>query len=254
MGFSEIAGGIFRAVFPKSAPFTTAVVLAGGCGTRMQSPDGVKKQFRMLCGVPVLAHTLRAFDDCPQIKETVVVSCADEIDCVRSLAEQYGIKKLSTVVAGGETRKASALRGFMAINKKASYVAIHDAARCLIRAEDISAVATAAYAYGAATAVFPVTDTLKSVTEDGFVEKTIPRDRVFHAATPQIFSCDLYRAAVYTAEKDNIDVTDDNMLMEYIGQRVKIVDCGDENLKITTERDFYRAEAILKERIAHDGL
>lgn len=248
MGISDLVSGVLHAVFPKTSPYTSAVVLAGGAGSRMLSSDGKTKQLREICGTPVVIHTLRAFDACPQIRETVLVVRQEEKAELSHLLLQYGIKKVSSLVTGGETRQASALKGFLAISEKAKFVAIHDAARCLIRPEDITKVVTAAHAYRAATASSPVVDTVKSVTDDGFIEKTLSRAGLVYAATPQVFQTDLYRAAVYTAEKDGIDVTDDNMLLEHIGQAVKVVDCGFENFKITSETDLYRAEVVLRKR------
>ncbi len=248
MGISDFVSGVVHAVFPKTTPYTSAVILAGGVGSRMMSPDGKTKQLREICGVPVIIHTLRAFDACPHIRETVLVVREEEKNELSRLILLHGIQKVSVMVTGGKTRKDSALQGFLAISKKAKFVAIHDAARCLIRSDDITRVVVAAHAYRAATAASPVVDTVKTVTEDGFIEKTLPRDGLVYAATPQVFQTDLYRAAVYTAEKDGLDVTDDNMLLEHIGQTVKVVDCGFENFKITSESDLYRAEIILRKR------
>lgn len=253
MGISELVSGVLHAVLPKATPYTSAVVLAGGVGSRMSSVDGKTKQLREICGTPVVIHTLRAFDACPHIRETVLVTREEEKDELSGLIEHYGIKKVSRLITGGETRQASALCGFLAISKKAKFVAIHDAARCLIRPEDIARVVTSAHAYRAATAASPVVNTVKAVTADGFVEKTLPRERLVHAETPQVFQTDLYRAAVYTAEKDGIDVTDDNMILEHIGQAVKVVNVGFENFKITSETDLYLAEVVLQRRENGDG-
>ena len=129
-----------------------------------------------------------------------------------------------------------------------AYVAVHDAARCLVTPNMISSVATMAYAHRAASAACPVTDTVKQVNDLGFVEKTLDRTKLFRAQTPQIFESKLYRAATYVAFEKKLAVTDDNMLVEALGQTVKMVDCGYENIKVTTKEDLYFARAILQMR------
>ena len=253
MGIAAILGDALRFGFSGTVPYVSAVILAGGVGSRMHSAGGETKQLRMLCDAPVVIHTLRAFDAASRVNEIVLVARDEETQQMQALLRQYGIKKVSKVVSGGETRQRSALEGFLAIAEKASLVAIHDAARCLVRPEDIDRVISAAYAYRAATAAAPVVDTVKAVTADGFIEKTLPRKDLFYATTPQVFRTELYRAAVYTAEKDGVEVTDDNMLLEYIGQAVKVVDCGPENFKITSETDLLRAEAVLRKRGCGDA-
>lgn len=240
--------GIAHRLIHGGAPNTAAVILAAGLGTRMQSAAKNTKQLRTLLSVPVVVHSLRAFEACPEISEIVLVARAEETEAMRALVSEYGIKKVSRIVVGGKTRQASAKNGFLTIGKKAKYVAIHDAARCLILPSQISDVVTAAWTHRAATAATAVEDTVKIATKEGFIERTVPRETVYAAQTPQVFDCDLYAAALYTAEKRGDTVTDDNMLLENIAQAVKLVDCGKNNFKITTEEDILRAEALLQQR------
>lgn len=240
--------GIVQRLLHGGAPNTAAVILAAGLGTRMQSSTEKTKQLRTLLSVPVVVHSLRAFEACPEISEIVLVARAEELEVMQTLVSKYGIKKLSRIVVGGKTRQASAKNGFLAIGKKAKYVAIHDAARCLILPSQIGNVVTAAWTHRAATAAAVMEDTVKLATKEGFIERTVPRETVFAAQTPQVFDCDLYAAALYTAEKRGDVVTDDNMLLENITQAIKLVDCGKNNFKITTEEDILRAAALLQQR------
>lgn len=235
-----------------SAPYTVAVILAAGCGSRMGNAS-VTKQLRLIGPLQIAVRSMLAFERCPEISEILLVVRRDEEAVMRRLAEENGIKKLSKTVLGGDTRQESAKNGFLALSKKAKFVAIHDAARCLVLPEQISAVVKAAWEYRAATAAMPICDTIKKVTPEGFVESTVPRENIYAAATPQVFDCDLYAAALYAAEKRGDSVTDDNMLMEAISQAVKIVDCGRNNFKITTEEDLFRAEAVLQRREFTNG-
>ncbi len=248
MKLAKLAGSTLRGVFGAGDTYTSAVILAGGSGTRMPSPDGMPKQLRTVAGYPVLAHTLLAFERAKSIRETVVVVRSEDALAVKQLVERYKCRKVTKIVVGGATRSDSALAGFLAIDKRAKFVAIHDAARCLILPEEIDRVSSAAYGYRAATAVMPVYDTVKLLTEEDFLEKTLPRERVFLSATPQTFHTDLYRAAVYAAKKDGVEVTDDNMLIEHAGQAVKAVILESENRKITTEADLLYAETVLTKR------
>lgn len=239
---------VLRLLGRARRPHTVALILAGGTGTRMKSA-GVTKQLMPLRGIPVLVHTARAFDACPYIDEIVVVARPEEQEKITEMMALYEIHKFKKTVVGGATRQASALCGFEAVDSAhLGYVAIHDAARCLITPDQISDVVAAAYANRAAAAASPVHDTVKRCDHNGYVTQTLDRADLWFAATPQVFEADLYRAAAYTAVEAHFSATDDMMLCERIGQTVKLVDCGDENFKLTTRTDLIRAELLLRER------
>ena len=230
----------------KQPTFTSAVIVAGGSSTRMG--NGISKQFLEIGGIPVVVRTLLAFERTPEIDEIIVVAKEDEAELYKGFKSMYGLTKLKKVVAGGNTRQESAENGFLAVSQKSMYVAIHDGARCLITPEEISNVCQAAYKYGAATAASRATDTIKIANEGGFIEKTVDRNIVWHAQTPQIFGTDLYRAALAVAERDSIAVTDDCSLVEHIEHPIKLVECSHSNMKITTPEDIHRAKAIIRAR------
>jgi 2-C-methyl-D-erythritol 4-phosphate cytidylyltransferase len=146
------------------------------------------------------------------------------------------------------TRQESVLNGLEKINPKAKFVAIADGARCLTNEDQITAVCRAAYKYKAATAAHRSTDTVKIADSKGFIESTADRSTVWLAQTPQVFKTSLYRAAAYTALKKGFEATDDNSLVEFIKHPVRLVECGAQNIKITTREDLPVAEAILLER------
>ena len=127
-------------------------------------------------------------------------------------------------------------------------MAIADGARCLITPENITAVCRAAYKYKAATAAHRSTDTVKVADKNGFIESTADRDTIWLAQTPQVFKTKLYRAAAYTALKKGVEATDDNSLVENIKHAIRLVECGTQNIKVTTIDDLIIAEAILKQR------
>jgi len=227
------------------AKFNSAIIVAGGSGTRAMT-DGTTKQMKTVLGIPVVARTVSTFESCPFINEIIVVAKREEIPLYDSMQVTYGWKKLVAVVAGGETRQESVLNGFKKISDKSDFVYIHDAARCLVTESMIAAVGHAAVFHGAAIAAHKASDTVKTVEDKQM--KTIDRNNVWLAQTPQVFMTDLYRAAAYSAAKDGTKATDDAMMAEVLGFSVTPVECGTENIKITHPVDFVIAEAILNHR------
>lgn len=224
-------------------PKVSAVILAAGSGTRMNCD--VTKQRMYILGESVLHRSVRAFSESESISSLVVVCRADEVEW--AVSELADISKPYTVIAGGKTRAESAKLGFEAIPADSDYVAIHDAARCLVTPKIIDSVLSVALTYGAATAAAPLSDTIKRVDNDLKITQTVPRESLYSASTPQIFSTFLYKKALSATE--NIEsFTDDNMLIEASGKTVRCVDIGNENIKITTPNDISYAEYILGKR------
>ena len=228
--------------------FTSAIIAAAGLSTRF----GENKQSKTLLGVPVLIHTLRAYDASDCIDEIIIVTKKDDIELWREQCKLFEIKKVTQIIEGGDTRQESVLRGFEAISDKAKFVAIADGARCLTTPMNINDVCFAAYDHNAATAAHRATDTVKIARSGRFIESTPDRDTIWLAQTPQVFKTSLYRAAAYTALKERFTVTDDNSLVEHIGHPIYLVECGSQNIKITTQEDTVIAEGILKKRIADE--
>lgn len=218
-----------------------AVILAAGVGSRMRS-DKTKQKIEIL-GKSVLLRTLEAFDKCSIVSSITLVIRSGEEDFAR--CESVGIKKPLNIVLGGDTRAESARLGFLAIPDGSEYVAIHDAARCLITDNMIKSVAEAAFSCGAATASAKSFDTLKRVDADGFITATLDRSEIIRVQTPQIFSVPIYKKALESARID-AGITDDNMLVEGIGQRIRCVDTGSTNIKITEPSDIPLAVSILQ--------
>ncbi len=246
MSMEGLIDAVHTAVKAITKTYTAAVILAAGNSTRMGG--GINKQLELLCGEPVLAHTLRAYQDCPLVAEIVVVTREQDFDAVREIAKRNGITKLTHVTAGGSTRQESASLGIAKLSDKAQYVAIADGARCLITPEQIANVCIHAYRYRAASAAHKVSDTLKRANKMGMTKETVDRSDLWQAQTPQIFHVALYKAALYRAKSDNFTATDDNALIEHMGYEVSLVECGSQNMKITTPEDLPLAEAILAHR------
>ncbi len=247
MCIKKIAG-VFRAVSGSPHPknFTSAVIAAAGSSVRFGGEQ--TKQMTELRGVPLIVHTLRAFEACECVHEIIIVAKKSEVAEYERLREEHGFTKIAAVIPGGYTRQDSVLKGLDAVNKKSKYIAIADGARCLITSEQIETVCRAAYKYDAATAAHNSTDTVKIADSKGFIDSTADRTTVWLAQTPQVFKTKLYRAAAYTALKRGFDGTDDNMLVENIKHPIRLVECGAQNIKITTQADMVFAEAVLKRR------
>ena len=248
MKFKKIIN-LFRAANGTSDKhFTSAIIAAAGLSTRF----GENKQAVSILDVPVLIHTLRAYDAADCIDEIIIVTKKEDIELWQAQCELFSIKKVTKIIEGGATRQESVLNGFEAINDKAKFVAIADGARCLTTPLNINDVCFAAYKHKAATAAHKATDTVKIARSGRFIESTPDRDTIWLAQTPQVFKVSLYRAAAYTALQEKVAVTDDNSLVEFIGHPIYLVECGANNIKITTKDDIIVAESILKKRKDED--
>lgn len=239
----------------KKKHYTTAIILAGGSGTRMGSKN--TKQFIDLAGVPVVARTIDVFQRCESISEIVIVAKKDEISLYKELIAKYGFSKVAKVVKGSDSRQGSALCGFKAISPKTKFVAIHDAARPLVTTDIINRVVRSAHISRASIAAVPCKDTPKVIhpinhkIEES--QKQVQRDKLWLAQTPQVFQVDLYRCAAYYALEKNFEATDDASLCEFTGFDVKCIEGSYENIKITTPEDLICAEAILRHRQGFTG-
>lgn len=239
----EVAGKVVRLA---KRNYTAAVILAAGSSTRM-GPN-VNKQFLPLGCDPVLAHTLKAYQQCLLIREIVVVAHRKDFAAIRKICKTYEISKLTQLIEGGKTRQESAMHGVAAVSPEAEFVAIADGARCLTTPMQIANVCVHAYRHQAASAAHKVCDTIKRTNSMGMTRETVDRTNLWQAQTPQVFHKALYTAALHRAIKDKFVATDDNALIEHLGFQVCMVECGAQNIKITTPDDLPLAAAILSFR------
>lgn len=226
--------------------FNSAIILAAGSGKRFN--DQKAKQFIEIDGMSVLVRSALTFQNSELIDEIILVTRQSDVEGCRNILTQNGITKLTRVVAGGDTRQQSAKLGFDAVNPSADFVAIHDAARCLVTTEMIEMAMETAYVTGAAACATRVSDTIKKTNGTDIITETIDRENTWLVQTPQIFMADMYRATAYMAEKDHVEATDDCALAERLGFAVQLVECGKTNIKITYPEDVIIAEAILTAR------
>jgi 2-C-methyl-D-erythritol 4-phosphate cytidylyltransferase len=249
---TEAIADILRMISGKKKKkyFISAIIVAAGNSERMQS--SVSKQFLNVAGIPIIARTLSAFQKSQYINEIILVTRPEDKEKMSKIAAEYSISKLKAIEHGGKTRQESVLAGLEKIDERSDFVAIHDGARCLVSPSIIEKVCLAAFESGAATAAHRVTDTVKIESALQFVKSTPERDKVWLVQTPQVFGSNLYRVAAYTAKKDSFTATDDTSLVENINYRVKLVDCGKDNIKVTLPGDVELAEFILSKRNTAD--
>jgi 2-C-methyl-D-erythritol 4-phosphate cytidylyltransferase len=216
-------------------PRVAVLIPAGGLGTRLgrRTP----KQFlRLGGGVPILAATLRHFTGHPAVAGVVVAAPAAHVARTRALLR--GRRGVS-VVTGGATRQESVWCALQAAPADAEVVVVHDAVRPFITRALIDAVIAAA-AEGAAICALPIAETVKRVRDD-IVEATLDRAGLWAVQTPQAFRAALLREAHEKARRDGVLGTDDAMLVERLGQSVRVVPGLAGNVKITTPEDLRRA-------------
>ncbi len=222
----------------------TAIIVAAGQGKRFGA--GKTKQFLEISGKPLIIHTLQKFEICPAIDEIILVLSAEEIENFKPIAEKYKLKKLSKIIAGGKTRAASVLNGLNAIDaKSAEIVAVHDGARPLVSVEEIAQTIEKAKETGAACLTAFVNDTIKEVA-GGKIIKTIDRENLRRALTPQSFRYQILRRA-FAENEIGETATDECFLVEKLGVEISIVEGSAKNIKITTPEDFVLAESLIKQ-------
>jgi 2-C-methyl-D-erythritol 4-phosphate cytidylyltransferase len=220
------------------------IICAAGSSLRMAGTDKLALNLR---GKTVLERAVEVFLSCGQTRQIIIASSGDNFG---TYSVQFGTKKVQkeyqkiTVCMGGETRQQSVAAALKKLDGEINFVAVHDGTRPFVSKELIEKTLDAAVKTGAALPGLFAKETTH-IVRDGAVVSTPDRSGLFAAQTPQIFKKELLLRAYAAAERDGARATDDCMLAENIGFKVKLVDCGYENLKLTTPDDFYTAKAIL---------
>jgi 2-C-methyl-D-erythritol 4-phosphate cytidylyltransferase len=196
-------------------------------------------------GIPLLAVTLRAFENCALIRGVVVVTRSERIADTNAIRKAYGLSKITHILTGGETRSESVQTGLYALAADTDIAVIHDGARPLVTPKLIANVILDASVHGAAIAAIPVSDTVKHVM-NGSVKRTVPRKTLYRAQTPQAFEPGLIKAALHSASENDTALTDDAEAAEILGFPVKITEGERANIKITYPEDLIFAEAYLE--------
>jgi 2-C-methyl-D-erythritol 4-phosphate cytidylyltransferase len=220
------------------------VLVAAGRGTRVGGE--VPKQFHPIAGVPMVLRALRPFASHPNVAEVVLVLPADAAaappDFLRSLGPGL------TIVPGGTARADSVAAGLAALGPACTIVLVHDAARPFVERAVIDAVIAHARAGEGAVAAIRVSDTLKEAASDdpSRVARTVARDGLWRAQTPQGFPRAVLERAHTAAGSDRLAATDDAALVERLGVPVRLVPDSSRNLKVTTPEDLALAELLAR--------
>ena len=164
---------------------------------------------------------------------------------------QDSYPKVTKIIAGGKERQDSVYNGLQNLDSETDIVVVHDGVRPFVSAELIRDTVEAARDFGAAITAIPVSDTIKKVSEEGLVERTIDRHGLWRVQTPQTFQVSLLKEAFAKAQADNFYGTDEGSLIEYLGREVKVVPGSELNIKITRSEDLVLGEKIAELLKAH---
>jgi len=222
----------------------SAVIVAAGKGIRMK--DNVRKQYLPLAGRPILAHSLTLFEECNLINKIILVIPEDDFDFCRKRILPTRSKKTVRLVPGGESRQDSVYNGLLAADENTGVVVIHDGVRPFIRIKILELCISEAKEMGACILGIPVQDTVKQVESSGHIIKTLARDTLWLAQTPQAFQYEIIKKAHENARVKGYAGTDDAFLVEQMGKHVKIIKGSKNNIKITTREDLRLAEVMLR--------
>ena len=220
------------------------VIVAGGSGTRADTGDGELKQFKWVAGKPMLLHSVQTFMARTDVVSVVCVLPRRYAGDPPPWLFQCDLDRLAMSV-GGRTRMESVANGLDDLPDEAEIVLIHDAARPLVGDETIERVIQSVRAGTCAIAALPVVDTLKEVADDGTVIRTVDRERLWRAQTPQGFSRRVIVDVHRRARADRVTATDDAALCERYGVPVRVVRGSERALKVTDSGDFARVDALL---------
>jgi 2-C-methyl-D-erythritol 4-phosphate cytidylyltransferase/2-C-methyl-D-erythritol 2,4-cyclodiphosphate synthase len=217
----------------------SAILAAGGRGVRFGANQ--PKQLLQLGGRAILQRCLDAFLQSDRVDD-IVVALPPELVAAPPDYLRTALKPVH-IVAGGERRQDSVANAFALVRNRADIIVIHDAARPFVSPSLIARTIDAAVADGAAIAALAARDTVKRRDADGMIADTLPREEIFLAQTPQAFRTDVLRDAL-SLNSASSDATDEAMLAEQAGHRVRLVEGDPRNLKITTPDDLEMAEAL----------
>ena len=221
-----------------------AIVPAAGLGKRLKASR--HKSFVLLGNRPILFWTLRAMEKSRAIDRIVVVAHREDLPATQKLIERYRFRKVTSVVPGGRTRTDSVYRGLQALPSETKWVIVHDGARPLATPRVFEETLAAAQKTGSAIAAIPVVPTIKEASGP-WVSRTLERNRLWAVQTPQAFRRDLLDRAHARARRKKWKATDDAVLVEALGRRVRIVMGDSRNIKVTTPEDVVIAQALLKD-------
>ena len=224
-----------------------ALIFAGGTGQRMHSKS-IPKQFLYVHGKPIIIHTLLHFENCKQIDGIVVVCYEPFIPTLKKLLKEFNIKKVSDVIAGGDSGQESIFLGLERLSKISSendIVLIHDGVRPLITERLIENNVESVRSNGSAITVSKAIETVISA-DNNFVSDVADRSHSYYAKAPQSFYFkDIYGCHKKAIAENKHDFIDSATMMRYYGYELHTVECSPNNIKITTQTDYFMFKGLL---------
>lgn len=218
-----------------------AIIVAAGSGLRF----GERKQFKKLGAKPLYLYSLQKFIDCNLIDEIVLVVPKDLHGAISNEASK--LSPQINVVEGGKLRQDSVLAGIEGLSVNCDIICVHDAARPFVSVDLIQKTIKACENNDGAVAAIPSNDTVKEInTNNNHIKKTIPREAIWLAQTPQVFHRSQLNEAMHYAKNNKIQVTDESTLLESLEYSIVVVEGSGDNFKITTLNDWKRAELLLE--------
>ncbi|MBL7081229.1 MAG: 2-C-methyl-D-erythritol 4-phosphate cytidylyltransferase [Candidatus Omnitrophica bacterium] len=223
--------------------FVSAIVVAAGFGLRLNS--SIPKPLVRLRDKPIFLYSLSILDSHPEIREIILVVSRGNLSKFERCLKKRPLEKIKKLVFGGARRTDSVKSGLRYVSKNSDFVLIHDACRPFIDSAMVSRLTRETRDSGAAVLGIPLKATIKELDKRGYVRRTLRRENLYEIQTPQVFAKDLILKA-YKKRLRRSYVTDDAMLIEKLGLKVKVIPGSYFNIKITTPEDLVFAEAILK--------
>lgn len=223
------------------------VIPAAGQGRRMGA--GYNKQFLSLMGQPILAHTVRVFQESKYVSEIVIVGAESDLHVIKELVKQYKFDKVVAISQGGAQRQDSVRSGVQALSTTIRRIVVHDGARPLLTLQEFHRFLGETDDFSAAIMGIQLKDTVKRVDISGKVLETPPREWLRAVQTPQIFDRVMLEEAHHKAASVGYYGTDDAALIEWLGYPVQMIEGSQENIKVTTPDDLWLAERILAHRM-----
>jgi 2-C-methyl-D-erythritol 4-phosphate cytidylyltransferase len=226
-----------------------AIIPAAGVGRRMQK--NLPKQYLTLGDRPILAVTLAVFEKMPEITEITVVAQSAALEfCQKQVIIPYGFKKVWRLVPGGKERQDSVYNALKVLQRQNDWdlFLVHDGVRPFVTPEEVRRVLQAAATHGAAILACPVQDTVKQVNREKKIQKTLNRQTIWLAQTPQAFQAAILWRAFVEAYGRDFYGTDEASLVEALGLPVVVEPGSPLNIKVTTPEDLLLATAIYQGR------
>lgn len=225
---------------------TLAIVLAGGAGKRMGT--ATNKQFLLLDNKPIIVRTLQIFEECRPVDGVYLVVNQKDLPVMQEeILETYKFNKVLKLVIGGRLRQDSVRNGLEAIENPCDIVIIHDGARPFVSPSFVEKGIFLMEMFDAVIPALPVKDTIKTVSKEGFVMKTLERDSLWSVQTPQTFKYELILKAYRDGMNKKLYGFDDATFLEHMGKKVKVIEGSPYNIKITTPEDLIIAKGMLSQ-------